>query len=131
MVALDSLAPGPSSQTTGSAASACLARHQLSATTATEMASTRTTPFTPRRPLTWAASKLTSLPPDTGQCLMAAYSMPGSSVSMPYLMAPLTLTAVSRRLVGLPAIFPWRGSRSAMFFTSGGGSLAAASASCP
>jgi hypothetical protein len=73
----------PSSQTMGSASSAVLARHQVSATTATAVSPTLTTFFTPGRFSTSVASKLLSLPPNTGQSLMAAFSMPGSFKSMP------------------------------------------------
>ena len=78
MVALDCVAPGPSSQTIGSASSAVLACHQVSATTATVESFTFTARRTPGRPAIFASSKLTSLPPKTGQALTAACSMPGS-----------------------------------------------------
>jgi hypothetical protein len=68
----------------GSASSAFLARHQVSATTATALSPTRTTFFTPGIFSTaLAASKPRSLPPNTGQALMAAFSMPGSFRSAP------------------------------------------------
>ena len=86
------LAPGPSSQTTGSASSAVLACHQVSATTATALPPTSRTFFTPFMPLTLAASKLTSLPPRTGQALIAAFSMPGSWVSTEYFCLPVSLS---------------------------------------
>ena len=47
MVALETLALSPSSQVIGSASSAVLARHQVSATTATAVSPTFTTFFTP------------------------------------------------------------------------------------
>ena len=50
IVALDCEPFGPSSQTIGSASSAFLARHQVSATTATAVSLTRTTFFTPGMP---------------------------------------------------------------------------------
>ena len=50
MVALDCAALAPSSQTIGSASSAFLACHQVSATTATAVSCTRTTFFTPGMP---------------------------------------------------------------------------------
>ena len=59
----------PSSQTIGSASSAVFARHQVSATTATVVSFTFTTRRTPGMPAIFASSKLTSLPPNTGQCL--------------------------------------------------------------
>ena len=67
----------------GSASSAVLARHQVSATTATASSPTRTTFFTPRRLITAFASKLLSLPPNTGQALMVAFSRPGIFRSVP------------------------------------------------
>lgn len=81
--ALERFLLGPSSQMMGSASSAVLARHQLSATTATARSSTFTTFFTPGIFSTAAASKLTSVPPKTGQALIAAFSMPGSFRSAP------------------------------------------------
>ncbi len=80
---LEVLAFGPSSQTIGSASSAVLACHQVSATTATALSPTCTTFFTPGRLATAAASKLFTLPPNTGQSLIAAFSMLGSFKSMP------------------------------------------------
>ena len=43
---------------------------------------TCTTPFTPGIVFTFASSKLTSLPPKTGQSLMAAQRIPGSLTSI-------------------------------------------------
>ena len=83
IVALDTLAFGPSSHTMGSASSAVLASHQVSATTATAESPTWSTCRTPGMPLTLAASKLFTLPPKTGQSLIAALSMPGSLRSAP------------------------------------------------
>ena len=74
---------GPSSQTTGSFSSAVLACHQVSAITATAVSSTGTTFLTPFMLWMAAASKLLSLPPNTGQSRIAADSMPGSLTSMP------------------------------------------------
>ena len=69
----------PSSQSIGSASSAVLARHQVSATTATAVSPTCThLASRPACPSTLAASKLFTLPPKTGQSLIAAFSMPGS-----------------------------------------------------
>ena len=82
-MALETLAFGPSSHTIGSASSAVLACHQVSATTATAVSPTCTTFFTPFMPVTLAASKLFTLPPNTGQSLIAALSMPGSFRSAP------------------------------------------------
>ena len=83
IVALETLAFGPSSQTMGSASSAVLACHQVSATTATAVSPTCTTFLTPGMFATLAASKLLTLPPNTGQSLIAALSMPGSLRSEP------------------------------------------------
>ena len=80
--ALETLAFGPSSHTIGSASSAVLACHQVSATTATAASPLCTTFFTPGMPATLAASKLFTLPPNTGLSLTAAHSMPGSLTSM-------------------------------------------------
>ena len=63
MVALDTLAFSPSSQTIGSASSAVLACHQVSATTATAVSLTFTTLRTPGILATLASSTLLSLPP--------------------------------------------------------------------
>ena len=78
MVALDCAAFAPSSQTMGRASSAVFARHQVSATTATAPSFTLTARRTPGIFATLASSKLTSLPPCTGQALTAALNMPGS-----------------------------------------------------
>ena len=83
MEALETLAFSPSSQTIGSASSAVLACHQVSATTATPVSPTCTTFLTPGMPATLAASKLLTLPPKTGLSLIAALSMPGSFRSAP------------------------------------------------
>ena len=82
MVLSDALAPSPSSQTIGSASSAVLARHQVSATTATAESFTFTTFFTPGILAILLSSKLFSLPPNTGESLIAACSMPGSLTSI-------------------------------------------------
>ena len=62
---------------------------------------------------------------------MAALSMPGSFRSMANTLLPSSLSAVSSRLSGLPAIFQSFGSLSLMVFGSGGVSLAAAAATSP
>src|SRR5262245_50815134 len=82
--ALDTLSFGVDSHSTGSASSAVLAFHHVSAMTATALSSTATTFFTPRMDATLAASKLLTLAPNTGAALTAALSMPGSLTSMPY-----------------------------------------------
>jgi len=80
-------------------------------------------------PWTLAASKLFTLPPNTGESLIAALSMPGSLMSIPYTALPTTLSGVSSRFTPLPAIFQSFGSLSGISF--GGSSLAAASATLP
>src|SRR6202158_600783 len=127
--ALETLALSPSSQTIGKASSAVLACHQVSATTATALSPTLTTLLTPFRFMTLAASKLFTLPPNTGQSLIAALSMPGSLTSIPYIILPVVLSTVSSRFSGLPAIFQSLGSLS--LISVGGSSLAAASATLP
>src|SRR5262249_15824176 len=81
--ALETLAFSPSSHTIGSASSAVLACHQVSATTATPELPTCTTFFTPGIDVTLAASQPLILPPCTGQSLIAAVSIPGSLRSAP------------------------------------------------
>ena len=71
--ALDTLALSPRLHSIGSASSVVLARHQLSAMTATALFSTATIFFTPPTlAVLNPASKLLSVPPFTGQALMAA-----------------------------------------------------------
>ena len=82
MLALETLALGPSSQTIGNASSAVLAFHQVSATTATAASPTWRTFFTPGIFSILAASKLFTLPPKTGLSLIAALSIPGCLTSM-------------------------------------------------
>jgi len=129
MVALETFAFGPSSHSIVSASSAVFACHQVSAITATALSPTGTTFFTPGRFAIAAALKLLTLPPNTGQSLIAAFSMPGSFRSMPKTCEPSSLAAVSRRLTGLPAIFQVFGSFSTT--SVGGASLAAAPATFP
>jgi len=59
--------------------------------TATALVSTWTTFLTPFMPVTLAASKLFTLPPNTGQSLIAAFSMPGSVKSIAYIILPTNL----------------------------------------
>ena len=127
--ALDTLAFGPLSHSTGRASSAVLARHQVSATTATAPSPTFMTFFTPFMPLTLAASKLFTLPPNTGQSLIAALSMFGILTSIEYACLPVSLSKVSSRFTGLPMTFQSFGSLSLGF--SGTGSFDAASATLP
>ena len=129
MDALDTFAFGPSSHSIGSAASAVLACHQVSATTATAASPDCTTFLTPGMFVILAASKLLILPPNTGHSFMAAQSIPGIVKSIEYFCLPVTLSAVSSRLSGLPMIVQSFGSLS--FTSVGGSSLAAASATLP
>src|SRR5207244_361906 len=76
--------PAPSSHVIVSASRATLARHQLSATTATPSVIC-TTCFTPGMDLALAASMLTGLPPMTGHGASEAYSMQGRGVDRPLL----------------------------------------------
>ena len=108
--------------------SASLARHQSSATTATK-SSSRTTFFTPRIRSAAPASTLATLPPNTGHCAIDACSIPGNATSTAKTGLPRTLSGMSRRCIGLPAIFQFAGSRSVTSF--GGASLAAAAATSP
>jgi hypothetical protein len=103
----------------------------VSATTATVVSLTRTAFLTPGIFAIAASSKLTSLPPNTGQSLIAAHNMPGSLVSMAYTRLPFTFGAVSSRFTDLPATFHWRGSRSVIDLGSGGVTFAAALATLP
>ena len=82
-VALESFAFGPSSHSIFNASSAVLARHQVSATTATALSPTRNTFFTPGRFSTAASSTLFTLPPNTGLSFTAAFNIPGNVRSIP------------------------------------------------
>ena len=121
IVALDTLAFGPSSHTMGSASSAVLACHHVSATTATAESPTCTTCRTPGMPLTLAASKLFTLPPNTGQSLIAALSMPGQLQVGAVDLRAGQLVGVSRRFTDLPMSFQSFGSLSGT--SAGGGEL--------
>ncbi len=63
-----------------------------------------------------AASRLATLPPNTGHCAIEACSIPGSVTSTPKTGLPRTLSGMSRRCSGLPAIFQSLGSRSVTSF---------------
>ena len=129
MLALLACAFGPKSHSTGIASSALLARHQVSATTATALSPTRTTFFTPASFNVADASKLLTLPPKTGQSLIAAFSMPGSTRSLPYCCLPVVLSTVSSRAMRLLTSFQSFGSFNAT--SAGGLSFAAATATLP
>ena len=81
MCALDTVQPSPGSQAITSASAAFLARHQLSATTATASGNctTRRTPFIAE---SRDASTDFSRPLNTGHCTIVAYSMSGRRTSM-------------------------------------------------
>ena len=76
------------------------ARHQLSATTATA-SSSRTTRFTPAIPSAGVVSTVISFAPFTGAIATAAWSMPGSVKSMPYIALPSTFERMSNRCRGV------------------------------
>src|SRR5262249_55421572 len=122
---LDTLALSPVSQTIGSASSAVLACHHVSATTATSLSPTATSFLAHFIVSTFAPAKLFTLPSNIGQALIGALSMPGSFTSAPYIILPTVLSTVSRRLTLLPMIFQSFGSLSG---TSLGGSISAAAA---
>ena len=50
-----------------------------------------------RNGLGFVASKLATLPPNTGQRSSEAYSIPGTLTSIPKVVLPLTFAGVSRR----------------------------------
>ena len=130
IVSLDTFALGPSSQTIATLSSAVLACQNVSATTATAVSPTCTTFLTPG--IAWAlvASKLLTLPPNTGHSRMLATSMPGNFRSIAYIWRPVTLSATpSMRSSGLPMIFHSLGLLRVM--SLGTSSLAAASATSP
>ena len=82
MLALVILLLPPSSHSIARSLAISLARHQLSATTATPL-SIGTTLMNPRRPCNFVASTDLTFPPITGVCTTAAYTMPGNCTSMP------------------------------------------------
>ena len=131
IVVLDTFALAPKSQSIGRLSKAVLARHQVSATTATVESLTFTAPLTPRIALIFDSSKLTNLPPNTGQLLTAAHNIPGRRKSIANTLAPLTLSAVSKRGTAVPAIFQSWGFFKTIDLDSGGVNLAAASATLP
>jgi hypothetical protein len=101
----------------------------LSATTATALSPTATTVRTPGFDLILLASKDCSVPPNTGHCAMAAFSMSGSCTSMAKICLPDSLSTVSRRFTPLPISVHCAG---VLSFTSvGTGSFAASAASSP
>ena len=67
----------------GRVSSAVFARHHVSATTAMVESLTLTTPLKPFEFLIFESSKLTILPPKTGQALTAAHNIPGNCKSAP------------------------------------------------
>ena len=109
--------------------SAWLARHQLSATTATK-SSARTTCFTPRIFSAAAESTLFTLPPNTGHCAIEACSMPGSVTSVAENgLAHHLVRDVEAAHAACRRSSSRFGSRS--FTSLGGWSFAACAATCP
>src|ERR1700730_4057048 len=94
---LDSSAFGPSSQVTFRSLRPAMAAQELLARTTTPpevnapspTASMVITSRTPGTALVLVASNLATLPPNTGQRAMTAYSMPGMRESMPNFAAPV------------------------------------------
>ena len=123
------MAPAPSSHTIGNAASAVFAWYHLSATTATALSSTATTCRTPGIDLILSASKDFSLPPNTGHCAIAAFSMSGNCTSIANTCLPDSLSTVSSRFTPLPMIVHCAGVFS--FTSVGTVSFAASAATSP
>src|SRR5437879_9328160 len=128
MLALDTLALGPSAQETSSASRPFFAGQYPSATTATPV-EIWTTCRTPGTAFALVASKRATLPPNTGQRAMTATSIPGTLTSIPNWALPSTLGGVSRRRTRVPRIFQSFGSLSGT--SAGVGSAAAFSTSLP
>ena len=134
MPALLSVAAGPWSHVTSTAWTACIACQGLSATAATaplppRWPGTASTRLTPGSASAAVPSTVATLPPSVGHITTLAYSMPGSTVSVPKRALPSCLPAASRRGMGLPISVHWaavlrRG-------LSGSGCLAAASTNSP
>ena len=134
---------GPSSHVIWSARRPSTACQYVSAMTATPLTlptpqapvpshgvlSSCTTCRTPGIPLVRVASKLRTLPPNTGERSTLAMSMPGMRTSMPNCAVPFTLDGVSRRCVRWPSRRKSFGSLSGGF--AGTGSAAAFWASSP
>ena len=76
----------------------------------------------PLRNFIFESLKLTNFPPKTGQAFMAAYCIPGRAVSIPYLIDPLTLGALSKRRGDFPISFQSLGCFSEILLGSGAGS---------
>ena len=114
------VATGPSSQMTFSVWRALLACHQLSATIATPeasellprpaTASTMNACLMPGSRFTSSRLALTALPPNTGHFSNTADSIPGGSTSMLNIGLPVTMSALSTPLIGLPMILKFFGS---------------------
>ena len=101
MAALLRVPCSPTSQSTATSRSASLARHQLSATTATKVPRFNTLTI-PLRFSTLDASMVLMVPLNTGQAAMAACSMPGTCASIPYFTRPVTMSGMSTRGMDLP-----------------------------
>ena len=118
----------PSLNCTRSALRPSIADQVLSATTATPFEISKTC-FTPGTRFAFDASKLATLPPNTGHRCNTAYNMSGRRSSSPNVALPSTLDGVSRRLGDVPIKRNCVGSFSATF--TGGVIFDAASASEP
>ena len=105
-----------------------IALQVLSAITATPF-EICTTFLTPGTAIAFVASKLATLPPNTGQRSSEAYSIPGRRTSSPNPMEPLTFAGVSRRLGEVPISLNCAAVFSGTL--AGAGSFAAASARAP
>ena len=128
MAALLKVPCSPTSQSTATSRRASLARHQLSATTATKVPKFNTLTM-PLRFSTLEASMVLTVPLNTGQAATAACSMPGTWASMPYLTRPVTMSGMSTRAMDWPISVQALGSLS--LTSLGASSLAAAAASLP
>src|SRR5471032_265070 len=137
MAALDNLSRSSVDHCTGKTSAACLACHQVLATTATpapapvldgstlEKSTTRITPGIFR---TASLSTLATVPPITGDMRTAAYTMPAGRTSRPNCAVPFTLDGVSRRGCAWPISLKSLGDFRRI---SPGDEVAAATASAP
>src|SRR5262245_49416677 len=127
---LTSLRPafGPLSKVTLSTLSACCACQYCRATTASPFG-IGTTSMTPGRFITDDLSKLATLPPCTGLCLIAAQTISGTVKSRPNTAVPLSFAGTSTRASGLPKSV--QSPSDLGFGFAGGVTLAASSATSP
>src|SRR5262245_31151435 len=106
----------------------CCACQYCRATTATPF-EIGTTSITPGRFITDDLSKLATLPPCTGLCLIAAQTISGTVKSRPKTAAPLSFAGTSIRANGLPRSF--QSPSDLGFGLAGGVTLTASSATSP